>query len=458
MKTKPAFLTKQTPQSVIIITGVILIGLVLAACILISPRVAAIGLSVSIIITFTVLIRRIDYLIFAWFVLSWLMYWIASQFPETYESLIIRSTFWGLIFCINVSWFIDTILNRRKPTPFDYTAIKVIIFSFLIWLAIPIFITPNIFRGMVTMSRILIAFITSYVLYDFLSRDENSIKRLLTILSVLAISISFGTLVDACYKLVSGITTFKNVYAVLGNNALGCFLFISSPILITSGLYFNNNKRLKTFLVVILLLALFFSFSRASWLAALVSFSFLLWKNGWKVPLVISIVLVLLIGMILFVGTGEDFYGPYIQEGSYGLTGTATLSARWEGWKAAWDIIRNHPVLGAGGKIEILREHSIYLSTAVSKGLPSLLFIFAFYATFFYSSARIEKALKSQYLKSIVTGSMAALLGLMVYGVFEITGILTDYGAVGWNPLYPYVIAVLPFAAKKVEERQETGK
>lgn len=441
-------------KSAVVVTAAILIGLILTNYLIASPLTAITLVSVGTALAFTVFIRRIDYLVFAWFTLSWLMYWIASRFPADYQSLVIRSIFWGLLFCMNVSWLIDTILTRRKPIPFDDRPITAIIFTSLLWSAILVFITPSISRSMITMSRILIALITSYVLYDFLSRDENNIRRLLTILSVIVILISFGTLIDACRRLISGALLFKTVGAVLLNNPLGYFLFISSSILITSGFNFKNNKELKTFLIAVLILALFLSFSRTCWLAALVSFSFLLWRSGRKVPLVIAMILILLISMALFVGMGKDFYRPLVQEG-YGLTGTITLTARWEGAKLAWPIICDRPLLGYGVTMKVPGQHSIYLITAVKSGLPSLVLIFIFYVVFFYSSARIEKALKSQYLKSIVTGSMATLLGFIFYGLFENIGILTDYGAVGWNPLYPYVIAVLPFAAKKIEERQE---
>lgn len=442
---------------VIGVAAAILIGLVLTNYLMILPVAAVVVVFIGTVLAFTVFVRRIDYMVFLWFAMSWLMYPIASQFPAAYQSLVIRSIFWGLIFCMTVSWFIDTVLNRRKPTPFDDTLIKYIVFIFLLWSTIPIFITPSIFRSMVTISRILIALITSYILYDFLSWSENNIKRLLTLLSVLVVFISFGTLIDAGYKSISGIYIWKNIYAVIGQNPLGYFLFISCPIMITSGFNFKDNKGLKVFFIVILLLALFFSFSRTCWFTALISISFLLWKTGRKVLLVISIILILLVGMGLFAGVGEDFYRPYIQEDGYGLTGTATLTTRYQKWQEAWDIIRNYPMFGSGGRVAVPYLHGVHLNMALNNGIPSLTFILAFYAAFFYSSVRIEKTLKSRYLKLIVTGSMATLLGLIVYGIFENVGILTDYGAVGWNPLYPYVIAVLPFAAKKIEERQEAA-
>ena len=98
--------------------------------------------------------------------------------------------------------------------------------------------------------------------------------------------------------------------------------------------------------------------------------------------------------------------------------------------------------------------HSAYLKNAVEMGFPSVVIMLTFYGMFFFYSNRIEKNLKSDYLKSVTRGATATLLGLLVYSIFENGFFLTPFSAAEFTVIMPYILIAMPFAAKRLEERQ----
>ena len=90
-------------------------------------------------------------------------------------------------------------------------------------------------------------------------------------------------------------------------------------------------------------------------------------------------------------------------------------------------------------------------------GFFSLAILLAFYVIFFCSLDRIEKHLKSRYLRSVVVGTMATFLGLIVHGIFESGSFLTTFDAGEFHVLFPYILLALPFAAKRLEEGRRSA-
>jgi O-antigen ligase len=270
------------------------------------------------------------------------------------------------------------------------------------------------------------------------------------------------TIALAVRSFIYAVPIYKEIQLWFVNpNALGSFLFVCSPVLITSGFDFKPFKRLRSFFVAIMLVALFLSFHRTSWLAVIVSIVYLLWKGRTKLSLAAAIVPVLFMAGLTFPLWGGDFY-QYVTGERY--TGRRTI------WHGAWDAACDYPMLGTGigNSVEIIGKyiddpyleghfvnaHSLYLQNAVDMGFASVLMLLAFYVIFLYSSERIEKNLKSHHLRLVVRGTTATFLGLFVHGIFETGSLLTSFDAAEFHVLFPYILLALPFACKRLEERK----
>ena len=438
----------------------VIVGLILARFMMISPAAGIIALSSGIVLAFTIFVRKTDYLIYAWFFLTGLIMLIMMRLVPEYYPFIGRGIFWGLLGCIIVAWAIDNILRRNQFMPFDNVPLKAIILIFVLWCTITLFTSIDVFNSVKKLSHIVIALIASYVFYDLFSRDQYNIKRMLNVVSLIVICVSFIVIAVAIRSLISGVPLYKEIQLWFVNpNALGSFLFVCCPLLITSGFDFRPIKQLKFLFVSLMLLALFLSFHRTSWLALLVSMTYLLRKGRTKVSLAAAIILVLFMVGLTFPLWGGDFY-HYITGEQY--------SGRKELWQASWNTACDYPLLGTGlgNSIGIIDKyidtpwlklnetHSVYLQNAVEMGFMSVVLLLAFYVIFLYSSESIEKNMKTHYLRSAVRGTTATFLGLFVHGIFGNFGILISFDAGDFSVLMPYILISLPFACKRLEERK----
>ncbi len=449
-------------RGTVIILGSILIGLVLARFMMISPAAGILALSCGIVLASTVLLRKTDYLIYAWFFLTTIVWLVMLRLLPEYYAFVGRGIFWGLLACVIAAWAVDNILRHRQFASFENMPLKTIILIFMLWCTITLFTSIDVFNSVKKLSHIIIAFVASYMFYDFFSRDQNNIKKMLNIVSLVVILVSSIVIGVAIRSYISGIPIYKEIQLwFLNPNVLGSFLFVCSPVLITSGFDFRPIKRLKFVLVSLILLALFLSFHRTSWLALLVSMTYLLWKGRTRLSLAAAIIPVLFVVGLTFPLWGGDFY-HYITGERY--TGRKII------WQGAWSTARDYPVLGVGlgNSTKIIPEyidhpyfqshftnaHSVYLQNAADMGFMSVVTLLAFYTIFLYSSERIEKNLKSRYLKLAVRGAIATFWGLLVHGIFTNFGFLTSFDAAEFHVLFPYILMALPFAAKRLEENR----
>jgi O-antigen ligase len=427
---------------------------------MISPAAAIIVLLCGIVLALTVLLRKTDYLIYAWFFLTSLILFVMVRLLPEYYAFVGRGVFWGLLACIIAAWAIDNILKGRQFTPFDNVPLKATVLIFLLWCIATLFTSLDVFNSVKKISHIFIALTVSYMFYDFFSRDQNNIRKVLRVLLFVVTSISIMAIGVAGHGLISGVPIYKKISLWFVNpNVLGHILFPCIPILIAAGFYFVPNRLLKTLLVFIMLLALFFSFHRTSWLAALVSIVFLLWKGRMKIPIWAMITVSLFLAALLFPVVGQDTY-DYVTGERY--------SGRIEIWKAAWNTAGDYPLLGTGpgNVLKIMPQyidtpwlksqetHSLYLKNAAEMGFMSVVILLAVYVTFLSSSERIERNLKSNYLRLVTRGATATFLGIFVHGIFENGYFLTPFDAAEFHVMIPYILMALPFACKKLEERQ----
>jgi len=444
-----------------IILGSILLGLVLARFMMISPLAAILVLSSGIILALTFLLRKINYLIFGWFCLTSMIWFIMRSLPTHLYPYVGRGIFWGLLICIIAAWAIDNILSARPFLPFDHVPLKATILIFLLWGVATLFTSVDVFNSVKKLSHFILALASSYMFYDFFSRDQNNIKKIIGIVIVILLLISSITVLIAGYSLMSGVVIYKQLYLWFINpNVLGYILFMCIPIFITTGHEVVSNRTLRICAVSVALLAIFFSFHRTSWLATLSSIAFILFKGRMKASMWTAAIIGIFVSALLLPVFGEDVYQFFTGE---------RYTGRIEIWQAAWNTACDYPILGTGpgNSMEIMSRyidtpwlmeeetHSVYLKNAAEMGFISVVIMLVIYVTFFASSERIERNLKSDYLRNVSRGVTATFLGLLIHGIFENGYFLTPFVAAEFHALLPYMFLSLPFAAKRLEERGE---
>ena len=448
--------------ALIIVTSV-LIGLLLAHFLKTSPKLALMFLGGSIAFSLAVVIRKAEYLFTGWIFLTTFVWLIMSRLMPEYQSIVGRGLFWGLLGCVIVAWAVDNVLRRRQFIPFDNIPLMTVGGIFLLWGVLTLLASQDVFVSLKKLSHVAIAFIVSYAFYNFFAWDWNNIRKVLKVVMVIIVAVSLLTIGSALDSLVSGVPIYKRISLWFWNpNSLGIFLFTCTPVLITAGCYFIRNRGIKAVIIGILFLALFFSFHRSSWVGAVTAIFLLLAMSRFKLPLWLAVVGGLFVSGLLFPVVGNDVY-DYVTGERY--------TGRRDIWQASFRTACDHPILGTGpgtstGNISEYMDnpffkgedtHSTYLKNAVEMGFPSVVIMLVFYGVFLNAAWRIERNLKSGYLKMVTRGAMATMFGLLFHGIFENGFVLTSFSAAEFTVMWPYIVIAMPFAAKKIEERREAA-
>lgn len=445
----------------------VFVGLVLAYFVMVSVHAAVLVFSGGIVLALVLFFRRIDLLIYGWFVLTGFVLVLSWHLIPEYSEFLGTAIFWGLLFCIIGAWAVENVLGGMKFIPFENLPIMVTTFLFLLWGTISVSTSVDPGISIRRFSHIVIGVGASYMFYDFFSRDERNIRRIVAIILVMTSVFSVATVATAVYSLVAGLPIYKQLGLwLMGSNALGSLLCHSIPIMLTAGLCLVPRKCFKVFFAVLMLLALFFSFARTAWIGTLVAVAFLIWKSRMKWPIQFAIVTCLIVIAWWFPAGGEGFF-QYITGERY--------TGRQQIWKASWTMACDHPIFGVGPGnamylmseyvadpeyarlFEVVDAHNLYLKNAAEMGFMSPVIWLALFCVFIHSSLKIEKNLDSKFLRLVCRGSTATFVGLSVHGLGENGFFMTPFVAGEYFVLLPYIIFAMPFAAKKLEERDESG-
>ena len=443
----------------------VFVGLTLACSTMFSVHAAILVLCGGTLLALTLFLRQIDLLIYGWFILTGFILVITWHLMPQYSQLLGTAIFWGLLLCIMATWAMDNCLKGMKFVSFDNVPVKLTVLLFLFWGAICVYTSVDMNISIRRFSHIAIGVGASYMFYDFFSRDHKNIRKTVGIVFFMTLVVSVATIVTGVYSLSAGLPIYKQLGLwFMGSNAVGSLLCNSIPILVTAGLTLVPNKTLKAILVAVMLLALFFTFARSAWIGTLAAIGFILWRSRIHRFISLAMIVGLVVAAWLFPAVGADVY-RYVTGGDY--------SYRQHIWKASWNMACDYPFFGVGpGNAMYLMSdylvdplyaelvgvedtHSVYLKNAAEMGFASPVMWLAIFALFIYYSTRIERSLNSRFLRLAAMGSTATFIGLSVHGISENGFFMTPFVAAEYYAMLPYILFAIPFAAKKLEERQK---
>jgi O-antigen ligase len=216
-------------------------------------------------------------------------------------------------------------------------------------------------------------------------------------------------------------------------NLLGAFLCLTIPF----GLYYVITKRalkykiLAAAAVLAEIIALFLTYSRGSWVGALVSLPiiFIYWRKN----TIRGVLLFLLLAVVPFVSVAHFIPKLQLQERFISMFNSqeGSIVFRKAFINAAIALIKQHPFIGIGlGNFQVASDkilhvfvlkmvHNMFLQCAVEAGIPSLALMLLLIFMYFYDSFKIIGSLNNyNNYKWLLICAMASFTGLIVSSQF----------------------------------------
>lgn len=356
-------------------------------------------------------------------------------------------TFFVLLYLLVTMLLINSgsTLKQKFKLPDLFIAI------FAIWNGITFLIQPNInsFYGVIALFEIILVF---YLIRIHMTRSKIKFINVLIISSVLfQCLISSGQfirqkplglvvepiLAESVQKLslIEGSEIFR-VTGTFGHpNMLAAFLIAFAPFLLLSGV----SGYLFVLLSIVLLLTVFLSYSRTSWLIIILQYFFILKKKNFSQMLkkehYFNLVLIIFAGITILYIMFLPFFLIRFKTTPFSLTEFGSLGMRIKLTDEAVNLIVRSPILGIGlnRSLEMIIQnpitnifdtvpigsfykiHNTYLEIAAESGLPGLLFYILFLLSLLFSK-RSEK-IKSKYWNAALLG-FSGLLILFYFNPF----------------------------------------
>lgn len=373
----------------------------------------------------------------------------------TVQSLpVIRSTVsWGGAFIIVFLVFIRMALNKLSFRLPD-NLLSLFIFLYISWLTICTSASSYLGDSLIYLLRFVGFFTVVLIFFNWIDswKKTNVIVSAILTASVIA---SLSVLVQLA-ALEGGLLEKENFmrltgFFYTGPNALGLHLSLAIPMVLSFCLFSKGKKKIYLYLILTLLLsALFFSFSRSSWLSVLISSSIILsfHKSGRR----IFLFLLCLFLISMFSLRSRSFLYTLLRL-------ERRLTFRSLLWNSAINMIKHEPLFGFGpgsfkhlvfpfshrliseypiiewGGIIGADAHNLFLTKGAEMGIPGIVlvtFLFAISLRLFLKMLKI-KLIGSQ--KAIIYGAAAAIVATLVRSFFEGMGMLSR-GGLGYDLLF----------------------
>jgi O-antigen ligase len=341
----------------------------------------------------------------------------------------------------------------------------------LIWAVLLVLTAIQIPRGVSTLESleyyvgVYLSAWAAYVLGVQVARDDRQLKRLLASLTVLGAVVAVHTIIQAttgvflletpewaswlAYKgnyTLSVTTTMRAGSFLINPDTDGVFMATLLPIAI--GLVASSTSRVGKLLalcgVVLIAMALFFTYSNASWLAvgvAVSAYAVLVLRGRYRLYFIAIATVCAVAAVVLFPSRVQALIDHATQPGE--------VSLRVGTWETGIAVIQHNPLLGIGlgGPInyyvraDAYREpgqdtplphpHNSFLEVAAMAGLPALLAFIVLLGAAFRRALRTFAAARGP-TRLLLGGGLMAVVALTVNSLGTSGWTFTPLTFPGW--------------------------
>ncbi|MDO8735225.1 MAG: O-antigen ligase family protein, partial [Elusimicrobiota bacterium] len=326
---------------------------------------------------------------------------------------------------------------------------------------IPGFSTAAWSEGFRNNLYILINCVLAYYVAVNLIRDEKSIKKVLFLSFIVAFVASVYAVlqyfdIEPIWQQTVNPYSMKRCVSTFGNPVfISSFLVIMIPLSIVLFISSKSNysKFLYISLTVTMILALFATMARSSWLGLFASLVFLTLVFKKKLFIYKKWFLGAILVLFLFMFIPSKWPPEVKPFGSYVIERTTSIfsleksgSAAYQRfliWLSAWDISKQNPVIGSGwGLFEMLfpfyqqrylihpnltqrthanNAHNVFLENLSQTGIIGLgIFLWLIFCIVKFGFHQI-KNIKNDFQKTVAVGIFAGVIGMLVDNIINVT-------------------------------------
>lgn len=459
------------------IMAAIMLSLFASYLILHPSLINLLAIAVGLIFIFSLM--RLDWAICIFIFLSPFHYVI----KEIYTSPLVD--LWREIFflCLLASWFIQICIKRLPPPP--KSIVNFLIISFIVWCGMEIFNSFNVLAGIAGF-RYYVKFIILYYIALSTIKGEKEIRRYInTILisgiivatlgiiqfileSVLGVTDS-GIFVDRTgYGIAkaSGIGLSRATSVLAGVNEAGLFFAVVGSFLIIFNFYHQKNKskygKVTPIFLILVVVALFFTMSRSSMIAFVISIMSIMFLKGFKKGILwLGVVLVFMVLILPF--SLKTLFQPVY---TFSAPIFERLSSDYQ-----WNILFENPFLGHGfsvtsgvvrklglkdgGIITVGSVDTHFLELSMQIGLIGYLIYFSIWMVFTIYAYKGAKSSSNHnpYYSNISTAIFAIFIAVMVASIH-----LSPWNYVSFDATYYVLGAIATYIYHQGRKSQKTLK
>ncbi len=323
-----------------------------------------------------------------------------------------------------------------------------------------LFAGSNWFEGLTIVLRLA----SGFAIYAILVYKIDSIRKVIWVLAAILIALLYPTIVGLAMIAQGQGDTFSQMGTARlggGTSGPGVYLAMIAPLCMV--FLFDAKTNAKRLLwgsiSAILLVALFFSYARAGWiafLAGLMLLAGLKYKRLWFLLPGLLLIVVLVLPQL-----SERFSDISLSQ--LGNRSSSTLAMRVQLWNAGVQVfMQSNPLLGVGYGVERYRigeylarypwmAHNDYVGVLVGTGLIGLLLFLVWHGQWFAELLKLYRRSAVPFDKTLALGTLTMLLVSLVAR-------LTDNILEPTGRLYPLVALVaITFALPRIRAAENAS-
>jgi len=432
----------------------ILEGIVILSCLTLGWKITLL-MGVFLLVLFFCMINDLAYIY-----LIILISPLINVFGIPYETM--RLLKWVLISLI-IFVAIGKILLARKPFSIPKVKLNKFMLLFLGLAIVTTLFSINFEKSILGVLRASGFFVLFFLVFNTIKRVSD-VKKLIGFWLSVAVVVSFYGLWQHFGE------GLARVYSTFANpNGLGEFCFLTIPLVVSLGIY-EKRRNLKFFYLLtfsVLVVTLFLTGSRASWLSSLVAITTvgIVAKN--KRLLVLTFAFMVTVFSVIMISPAFRSISEDIVRLSSGLSYRPLI------WASSLNLIKDNLFLGVGinavgdilpqysvATIPVLHlflyqflktgaTHNFYLLTVAEMGIFSLLVFLYFFKVSFTEIKGFLKKNKETDSKALLTAGLALIVGTFVHAFFELSNIV---GA-GSYTVYFWILLAFLYSTDRVKRK-----